>query len=121
VAYTQRRWGDRKSQDIRHFANILTPTRERGLVVSMTKVAFASFLLLCGCAASEEQLRTRAAFDLDCAEDKLRIVEIDGETRGVRGCGKHVTYVERCTRQNPGGGPCTWILNSDSNSEQNGK
>jgi len=78
----------------------------------MSKRLIAFFLLLGGCGATEEQLRARAAFDLECREESLHIVEIDEKTRGVRGCGQHATYVEHCTAGN--GGDCTWILNSEA-------
>ena len=65
------------------------------------------------CGASESQLRTRAAFDLSCPEDKLRIVEIDDRTRGVVGCGQRVTYVDTCAATQTNLGGCTWILNTD--------
>jgi hypothetical protein len=71
------------------------------------------FLSLAGCGASEEQLRARAAFDLNCAESKLRVVEIDDQTSGVRGCGKRATYIQRCH-----GGECTWVLNSQADAER---
>ena len=72
-------------------------------------VVFGS--VLCGCGATEDQLRARAAFDLSCGQDQLTIVEIDNRTSGVRGCGQHATYVEQCAQGNAN---CTWVLNSDS-------
>jgi len=75
----------------------------------LVRSGFAFFLLLAGCGASEEQLRARAAFDLDCRESSLRVIEIDDQTRGVRGCGQRATYVERCKQQ---ASDCTWVLNS---------
>lgn len=69
-----------------------------------------------GCAsASEDQLRARAAYDLECNKDSLRIIELDDRTRGVQGCGQKVTYVENCdgVRSNLLT-ECTWILNTDS-------
>jgi hypothetical protein len=82
----------------------------------MMRSWLAASLLTIGCAsATEEQLRARAAYDLDCNQNSLRVVEIDERTRGVRGCGQKATYVESCD------GPrdsvttdCTWVLNSDS-------
>jgi hypothetical protein len=69
-------------------------------------------LWLVGCAATEKQLRIRAAFDLDCSESELEVVEIDARTRGVRGCGQHVTYVESCAPN------CTWVLNTDTRTRE---
>lgn len=64
------------------------------------------------CGASEEQLRTRAAFDMKCSEDQLNLIEIDDRTTGVRGCGQQATYVESCANANRT--DCTWVLNTDS-------
>ncbi|HEY3255573.1 MAG TPA: hypothetical protein VGJ91_16560 [Polyangiaceae bacterium] len=72
--------------------------------------ASAFLVLLAGCGgATEEQLRARAAFDLDCSESSLRVIEIDEQTSGVRGCGQRATYVQRCQAQKT---DCTWVLNS---------
>ena len=71
------------------------------------------FLLgLVGCGASVQQLHSRAAFDLNCPQDQLQVVEIDNRTRGVRGCGRQATYVENCTDPMRSGGTCTWIMNT---------
>lgn len=71
-----------------------------------------SVITLMGCGATEEQLRSRAAFDLNCPEDRINVVEIDNRTRGVRGCNQQATYVESC--QGPDGNlNCTWVLNSE--------
>ena len=51
----------------------------------------------------------RASYDLQCPEENLEVTEIDDATRGVRGCGQQVVYVEACPKNR-----CTWILNSDS-------
>ena len=67
------------------------------------------FSLLLGCgAATTQQLQKRASFDLECPIKDLEIVEIDYDTRGVRGCGRQATYVEH--RQDDG---WTWLMNSD--------
>ncbi len=70
-------------------------------------------VLLGGCGATLEQLQARAAFDLGCPKEQLSVVELDGQTRGVTGCGKKATYVESC-RSAMNGAPvdCTWVLNS---------
>ncbi|MBN1609323.1 MAG: hypothetical protein JW940_22015 [Polyangiaceae bacterium] len=70
---------------------------------------------LLACGATEDQLRARAAFDLDCPESKVHIITIDDRTRGVRACGQQATYVEAC--DGPKGSAatsCTWVLNTDS-------
>jgi hypothetical protein len=66
------------------------------------------------CGATEEQLRTRAAFDMQCSEQDLRVVWLDERTAGVRGCGQQGTYVETCPNLNKT--DCTWVLNTDSQS-----
>lgn len=78
------------------------------------KFLFPCLLLgLLACGATEEQLRARAAFDLQCPEGKLQLTQLDDRTQGVRGCDKQATYVESCHGQ--GRTDCTWVLNSDSN------
>lgn len=66
--------------------------------------------------ATAHQLKTRAAFDLDCPADKLEVVELDPRTRGVQGCGKRATYVEQCKPCANGyvGCECTWLMNTDA-------
>jgi hypothetical protein len=71
-----------------------------------------SIVLLSGCGASEQQLRSRASFDMKCSESELRLVEIDDRTMGVQGCGQQATYIESCANQNRTN--CTWVLNTDS-------
>jgi hypothetical protein len=71
-----------------------------------------SILLGCG-AATEDQLRTRAAFDLDCPAKSITIVELDGASSGVSGCGQRATYVKSCDRQDVAR-TCTWVLNGDA-------
>jgi hypothetical protein len=78
----------------------------------LLSAACASTIL--GCGATIEQLRSRASFDLNCAENKLQVVEIDQRTRGVRGCGKQATYVENCTTPGRDRNSCTWVMNTES-------
>ena len=73
----------------------------------------ASLFALLGCGASVSQLRSRASFDLDCPAQQLRITEIDARTRGVRGCGQRVTYIESCSDSRRARNTCTWVLNRD--------
>ncbi|HKY38281.1 MAG TPA: hypothetical protein VJN18_20200 [Polyangiaceae bacterium] len=71
-------------------------------------------LLACG-AATDDQLKTRAAFDLSCPASKVSIVELDSATRGVTGCGQRATYVERCDAPPDNmARSCTWVLNNTS-------
>ena len=63
------------------------------------KYAGVLVLALCflgGCATTtnDNDLRTRAAFDLQCEGAKLQIVDIDDRTRGVSGCGQRASYVK---------------------------
>jgi hypothetical protein len=46
--------------------------------------------------ANEADLRRRASFELDCPASTLELIVLDARSRGVRGCGKKATYVERC-------------------------
>jgi hypothetical protein len=61
---------------------------------------------LLGCATSQgmqDNVRRRAAFDLNCPQDQLQVVEIESPANtnlgalgswGVRGCGRQATYVQ---------------------------
>jgi hypothetical protein len=83
----------------------------------MRAILFGSCLMaLAGCGASLEQLHSRAAFDLNCPLDQIQVVVIDNRTRGVRGCGRQVTYVESCTDPARAANTCTWVMNTDSGS-----
>jgi hypothetical protein len=70
-------------------------------------------LLLCACVPTEDQLRTRAAFDMQCPGDQLQVVALDAQIRGVSGCGQRRTYVTVCNGQ-PGylGTTCNWVADS---------
>lgn len=69
---------------------------------------------IAGCAyASVDQLRVRAAHDLDCPEGDLQTTQIDAQTLGVEGCGQRATYVETCDgRRDEFATQCTWVLNT---------
>jgi hypothetical protein len=77
-------------------------------------VACLMALMVSGCGAELEDLRTRAAFDLQCPEKKVHLHYIDDRTQGVIACGQQATYVESC--ENPGkfDEDCTWVLNGSS-------
>jgi hypothetical protein len=68
------------------------------------------WLLIAGC-ATVEQLRTRAAFDLQCPESQVRTYYIDHRTTGVTGCGKRATYITTCSDPD-NAFTCTWALNA---------
>ncbi len=79
-------------------------------------------LFALGCGATEEQLRARAAFDFECSEGSVRIVEIDSRTRGASGCGKRATYVQECDGpKNNMMTECTWVQNSGGEKENPSK
>lgn len=87
-----------------------------GVTMSMKFASLCTLMvIIAGCGASEEQLRARAAFDLKCTESAIQVVEIDGRTRGVRGCNQQATYVETCSNSNHT--DCTWVLNADTKKE----
>jgi hypothetical protein len=60
------------------------------------------------CTPTEEQLRPklleRASFDLDCPANQLDVVDLDGPTRGVSGCGRRGSYIAICQFS-----ACTWM------------
>ena len=61
-------------------------------------LASATILALAGLGCAREgTVRTRAAFDLNCPEDKLEVVTLSSfdATFGARGCGKRATYLWR--------------------------
>lgn len=91
-------------------------------VARLAVAVFVSVAFL-GCAGSNasagksggklDELRTRAAFDLTCAEEELKITDLGGNAIGVSGCNKRATYMEQCG--GPGtswGNLCIWKLNS---------
>jgi hypothetical protein len=65
------------------------------------------FTLLVGCAPIGPLLN-RAAFDLDCTRNKLSVVDLDTNTKGVQGCGRRATYIWSCGAKQI----CVWVLNS---------
>ena len=77
--------------------------------------ALLSLSASCATNATVAQLKTRAAFDLQCAETNLEVVPLDPRTNGVRGCGHQATYVEQCKPCANGyvGCECTWLMNTD--------
>jgi hypothetical protein len=75
-------------------------------------------LAVLGCGASNQQLQTRAAFDLQCPQEQVGIVEIDNRTRGAQGCGRKATYIEDCQPRPFQPMQCTWVMNSGSLGQQ---
>jgi hypothetical protein len=75
--------------------------------------AVVTAALVCSVACGfglESQLRTRAAFDMKCPEEQLRLTDLGGGgwaggVKGVEGCGQRATYVYQ-----PNGN--AWVLNT---------
>lgn len=68
------------------------------------------------CGASAEDLKTRAAFDLNCPVESLTVIRLDLRTRGVAGCNKRATYV--CPLMANFGATCaTWVMNNVGESQ----
>lgn len=74
--------------------NIMTSrTTALACLISLSAFGCASFG-----SAKSSAVRTRAAFDLSCAADKLQVSPLSSEmmeraTYGVSGCGKKATYI----------------------------
>lgn len=64
-------------------------------------------LLLVGCGPDMDRLRVRAASDMDCRPESLRLRELDDRTAVARGCAQQNTYIWACH-----GDDCTWVLNN---------
>jgi hypothetical protein len=97
---------------------LVRPVLLSGAMVRSAAAATVLSLVACG-GATADQLRARAAFDLNCPQSQVNVVELDERTRGVRGCGQQATYVENCSMIDGYGGKhdCTWVLNTDSRSK----
>lgn len=87
-------------------------------MVSIERV-FGTLALLvaggCATSANTDQLRARAAFDLQCDQAQLQVVDIDDRTKGVTGCGHQATYVKTelpPTWTEPA--KETWVKNSET-------
>lgn len=58
--------------------------------------AALAVLLFCGCGADmRTQVRTRAARDLSCGQEKTRILDAEAGVYRISGCGLEASY--RCT------------------------
>jgi hypothetical protein len=79
-------------------------------------VTFAAGFLACG-ADEMQDLRARAAFDLDCPAHKLRIRELGDGVEGVQGCGERGTYVQVCHGAGAFQTDCRWVRNGGRSSE----
>lgn len=54
-------------------------------------------------------LDRQAAFDLDCTPDAIKSSELNGDTFGAAGCGRHASYVLIC-----GTGGCKAVQNTQT-------
>jgi hypothetical protein len=95
--------------------------------VGLRIAALCVLLAGAGCAASIAQdnvkqagvVRKRAAFDLNCPEDKLQVVEVTTDssgwvkTFGAVGCDQRVSYVRV-----EGMASTTWVMNNELSSQK---
>jgi len=66
----------------------------------------------CGPAgATQDQLLSRATFDLECPAPQVQVQDLGNRQRGVLGCGRRLTYVEVC-EQRVDGNHCAWVINA---------
>ena len=86
------------------------------LAANRTGAAILLSLALSACVSggTVQQLRRRAAYDMDCSASSLQLDKLDAKTTGVRGCGKKAVYVKICDRFGQYGefAECGWVLNS---------
>lgn len=80
-------------------------------------LAIGSLLSGCGHHATPQQLQARAASDLGCPSDNLRVRVLDERRRWVAGCGKSRTYAEECGRNDQGHDDCSWQPQPDEATE----
>jgi hypothetical protein len=66
-------------------------------------------LVLAAC-GGEDRLRTRAAFDMKCNADSLKLTEVGAASYGVEGCGQRQVYV--CKEAAKASACSNWVLNS---------
>jgi hypothetical protein len=87
---------------------------QREVVRMRSKVWWCAVVILSGCGASLQQLKTRAAIDFDCRAEDIAVTEVDGATQQASGCGKKAIYVVQFNNARY----TTWLLNSDIRSQQ---
>jgi hypothetical protein len=87
----------------------MTGRRKRELALAALLVGAA----VNGCATTEtpdDLLLRRAASDLPCTRDEMRVNRIDEKTRRVWGCGHQARYVYVCAHpDNPVNRVCSWL------------
>ena len=65
-------------------------------------------LLLGGCVESLDSVRKRAAYDFQCPEEKVQVVELGSDKVGAKGCGQQASYVQVC-ETNAIAYSCKWV------------
>ena len=55
-------------------------------------VLLVATLLTTGCASFNDIVRERAAFDLHCPAQELKVTELPGSAYGAEGCNQRVSY-----------------------------
>lgn len=79
----------------------------------------AIMALSLGCgheSAATQQIRSAAAVDLDCDESMIEFVDDAPMQKRVSGCGRTLTYMNRCNPIAGGGQSCSWKpVRDDSN------
>jgi hypothetical protein len=70
-------------------------------------------VLISACGPSTANLKKRAAFDFDCSEDQIKVVEIDNMTRGAIGCNNKGVYITNCSNPLAPSSNCTWLLDKN--------
>lgn len=76
---------------------------------------------LVGCAAtipSSEQVKIRAAHDLQCTADQVQTTQVDAKTIKVNACGQERTYTEDCVTADTT--RCTWVARAGTNTASAG-
>lgn len=96
------------------FAACVESTMKTYLIVGLA--AFASLAACCATSYGRTGFITsgnglkKASFDMQCAESQLEVIEISGDSVGVRGCDKQARY------QLVGG--AGWVLDSGARIEK---
>lgn len=79
----------------------------------------AIMVLSLGCgheSAATQQVRSAAAVDLDCDASMIEFVDDGSMEKRVSGCGRTLTYMQRCNPTVGGGQDCHWRpVRNDSN------
>ncbi len=73
--------------------------------------AAALLFTVWGCghqSAAEQQVRSAAAVDLDCEESVIEIIDNQPMLKRVSGCGKTLSYMNKCNPAAGGGQSCRW-------------